>query len=173
MFVLPVNGLIHDQVHPVDLSELFNHSLDTYGWLYYVCKFSLQLPWIHHVIFDHQTRVYGRGMMISAPTPAFLDCCSIEEPPPFSWASCDKILRLLITGNSGLVLRTADWEIEGSIYRGGTRSEARFCHKFSCEFHWPVGHAAVAVQPKQVIRCLRNFQNEIYGSRLFPALQVW
>ena len=26
MFVRPVNGLIHYQVHPVDLSELFNHS---------------------------------------------------------------------------------------------------------------------------------------------------
>ena len=30
---------------------------------------------------------------------------------------------------------------------GGTRSDARFCHKFSCDFHWPVGHIAVAVQP--------------------------
>ena len=32
---------------------------------------------------------------------------------------------------------------------GGTRSDASFCHKFSCGFHWPVGHTAVAVQPSK------------------------
>ena len=35
----------------------------------------------------------------------------------------------------------------GTDTEGGTRSDARFCHKFSCEFQWPVGHTAVAVQP--------------------------
>ena len=40
---------------------------------------------------------------------------------------------------------------------GGTRSDARFCHKFSCEFHWPVGHTAVAVQPSNKQPWLGNF----------------
>ena len=30
---------------------------------------------------------------------------------------------------------------------GTTRSDMRFCYKFSHEFHWPIGHTTAAVQP--------------------------
>ena len=44
-----------------------------------------------------------------------------------------------------------------SLQRGGTRSDARFCHQFSCEFYWPVDHTTVAVQPSNKQPCLGNF----------------
>ena len=54
----------------------------------------------------------------------------------------------------------------GTDTEGGTRSDARFCHKFSCEFQWPVGHTAVAVQPSNKQPCLGNFQKQMYRTSM-------
>ena len=51
--------------------------------------------------------------------------------------------------HSDLKLRCGDQVCMPLNTEGGTRSDARFCHKFSCGFHWPVGHTVVAVQPSK------------------------
>ena len=85
-----------------------------------------------------------------------------------------------------LVPRESRWkEIEGqgkkaslavvTVQSGALGSNARFCHKFQCEFHWTVGHTAVAVQPSNKQPCLATSKKQMYRtsmSDLVPPLYV-
>ena len=53
-----------------------------------------------------------------------------------------------VAGAEGVPIRISRFDFT-KYYRGVTRSDARFCRKFSCEFHWPVSYTAVVVQPSK------------------------
>ena len=55
------------------------------------------------------------------------------------------------------------------ITEGGTRSDARFCHNFSCEFHWLIGNTASNKMLGELLN--RNVQN-LYVRLSAPPLYI-